>query len=484
MKKFALLALLVSSLFSTPALALEAYFDFKVFHIPGEGPMVETYLNFFGETMTFNEVEGGEQATVEITMVFYKEDSIVSFSKTELNSKIEVDSLYDDFIDQQRFLLDYGEYVLEIELREPSNPEAVENFTEVVLLERPPGEVFFSDVQWISAFKKATEMTELTKAGYDLLPYVSNYIPQQMNTLMFYSEVYGTTTAFGEDAPFVLDYYIENFETGRPIEAVAGRNRMTSGVVIPVMKQIDISALPTGNFNLVLEVRNSENKIVATQNRFFQRAGDMEAMSPEDYAKAVDHNVFSRRITDIDTLYAYIESLVPIAGDAERSLIYRFQENKDLDLMQRFFYNFWYSRDNFEPDYAWEQYKKEVALVQERYGTANRKGYETDMGRVHLTYGAPDVITDRPAEPSAYPYQIWQYFRAAQWTNVRFVFYDRTLLRSDYELLHCDKVRGEIKNPRWDMLIHQRDTPLNNVDRTQSPNHFGGRTQDFWETPR
>lgn len=467
-----------------PSQALEAYFDFKIFHIPGEGPMVETYLNFFGETMDYQPVDGGEQAKVEITMIFYQEDSIVDFSKKELSSKIEVDSLYDDFIDQQRFMLDYGEYVLEIELRQPSNPDAFESFTEVVLLERPAGEVFFSDIQWVSAFKKATEITELTKAGYDLLPFVSNYIPREMNTLMFYTELYGTANQFGEGEPFVLDYNIENYDNKNRIESMAGRHRMESGVVIPVMKQIDISALPTGNFNLVFEVRNSENEIVAKQNRFFQRSGDEAAMSPEDYAKAVDHNVFSKRITDIDTLYAYIESLVPIAGDGERSLIYRFQDNKDLDLMQRFFYNFWYSRDNFEPGYAWVEYKKEVALVQEKYGTANRKGYETDMGRVHLTYGAPDVVTDRPAEPSSYPYQIWQYFRAAQWTNVRFVFYDRTLLQSDYELLHCDKVRGEIKNPRWDMLIHQRDTPLNNVDRTQSRDHFGGRSQDFWETPR
>jgi len=152
--------------------------------------------------------------------------------------------------------------------------------------------------------------------------------------------------------------------------------------------------------------------------------------------------------------------------------------------MKRFFYSFWKERNEKQPDVAWQEYKAMVADVNRTYSTANKKGYDTDMGRVYLAYGPPNTVTDRPSEPSAYPYQIWQYFRADRWTNVKFVFYDRSLLRQDYELLHCDNIPGEIKNPRWDILIHQRDTPLKNVDDNQGRDHFGGRTQDYWITPR
>lgn len=484
MKKFIPLLICFAFIRTAPVNAIDAYFDFNVFHVPGEGPMVETYLNFFGESLEYEAVSDGEQASVEITMMFFEGDSIVEYSKKVLRSNVVTDSLYTDFIDQQRFMLGYGEYVLEIQLRQPNNPDEVETFSEAVLVSRAETEVFVSDIQWISAFKKATSVTEYTKAGYDLLPFVSNYIPREMNQLVFYAEVYGTDAAFGEGEPFLLSYQIENFEKEQPVASTVSKNRMKAAPVIPVMKQIDITEIPSGNYNLVIEIRDRNNELVAIHNRFFQRSGSVDAVSDADYASAINENVFVKNITDIDTLFSYIRSLTPIAKDGERGLIERFEQHKDLDLMQRFFYNFWIARDNQNPALAWDEYLRHVKHVENTYSVGNKRGYETDMGRIYLTYGPPDVITDRPAEPSSYPYQIWQYYRADRWTNVRCVFYDRTLLQSNYELLHCDKIPGEIKNPRWDMLIHQRDTPLNDIDRTRSRDHFGGRTQDMWETPR
>lgn len=483
MKNISLSLVLLLLVFTAEVKAIDAYFDFKLFHIPGEGPMVETYLNFFGETLQYDSVERGQQSTVEITMMFLQGEEIVSYSKKNLSTKTIVDSLYDDLIDQQRFLLDYGEYVLEINLRHPGAPDSEsETLTEAILIDRPESEVFFSDIQFIAAFKKASEPTELTKSGYDILPFISNYVPRQMNDLMFYAELYGTDLKFEPEEPFIVRLFIENSDRNRIIESLHIQTRHTPALVIPVMKQFDISGLPTGNYRLSLEVRDQHNELVTSKKRFFQRVGD--AVDEDDYLAELDHNVFSTRINNIDTLYEYIQSLRPIAGDGEKSLIDRFGANKDIKLMQRFFYNFWKERDNANPAFAWENYLENVNYVNDKYGVPSKKGYETDMGRFYLAYGPPDVVTDRPSEPTSYPYQIWQYFRAERWTNVRAVFYDRTLLQHDYELLHCDKIPGEIKNPRWDMLIHQRDTPLNNVDRTRSRDHYGGRTQDFWQTPR
>lgn len=474
----------------TPALflcfqvaAIDAYFDFNIFHVPGKGPMVETYLNFFGETLICDTLENGKQATVEITMMFFQGEDIVEFSKKNLTSKLSTDSLMDDMLDQQRFMLDYGEYVLEIHLRQPAFPDQVETFTEAVLVTAPDSEAFFSDIQWIAAFKRAEEPNELTKSGYDLLPFVSNYFPREMNKLMFYTELYGSDALFEPEEPFLIRYFIQDQDNNEIIDQLVSMNRHTGSIVIPVMKQFDISELPSGNYSLIFELVNKDNELVTTKKRFFQRAGTVQRKET-DYTASLNDKAFVLKLNNIDTLHEYIRSLHPIAGDGEVSLINRFSEHKDLELMQRFFYNFWLQRNKANPEQAWNEYFEAVKYVERAYGTSSKRGYETDMGRVFLTYGEPNVVTDRPSEPNAYPYQIWQYFRAGRWTNVRFVFYDRTLLQHDYELLHCDKIPGELKNPRWDMLIHQRDTPLNNVDRTRSRDHFGGRSQDFWDTPR
>lgn len=486
MTRFLITLILLLFAFPRVTLAIDAYFDYKVFHIPEQGPMVETYLNFFAESLKYEPIENGfgEQATIEITIIVSKGEEIVTFSKKSLVSGVVSDSAYTDLLDQQRFALDYGMYQIEVLLQQPGYPESKESFIEKVTIQKPEETVFFSDVQWVAAFRKAEQSNELTKSGYDLLPFVSNHFPAHINQLMFYNEIYGTDQALGIDESFLLVYYIEDHDRGKTIESLLTRSRKNAKSVIPVMNQIDISDLPTGNYNLIFEVRNRENELLAKQTRFFQRTGNTEEFVEADYMADIGERAFTMQFNDIDTLYEHLNSLLPIAGDGEANLILRFSDNKDLVQMQRFFYTFWKQRNQFAPEAAWNEYYERVRYVESRYATPNKKGYQTDMGRVYLAYGRPDVVTDRPAEPNAYPYQIWQYFRAERWTNIRFVFYDRTLLQNDYELLHCDKIPGEIKNPRWDILIHQRDTPLNNIDNTQSRDHFGGRTQDFWDTPR
>lgn len=484
MKNLIFVTILSHAVLAAGAQDIQAFFDYKVFHIPNEGPMIETYLNVFGQSLNYAAVEGGEKASIELLLMLKQGDKIIDYSKKSISSPLCTDSIYTDFIDVQRFALPSGEYELELELYDASFPDKVERIIEPIDLRKPDSEIFISDIQWIIAYKPTTIATEYSKSGYDLLPYVSNYFPQYMNKMMFYSEIYGTDTKLGADESFLFSAFVEKKESKKIVETMITRSKKTTSSVVPVLSQFDISSLPTGNYNLVIEVRDRNNELQSSQAIFFQRVGNEVETPSIDYAEHLVGQTFVSELTSIDTLSAYIQSLRPIAGANEAALIDRFARHKDLDLMKRFFYGFWYERNPDQPDVAWQEYKTRVADVNRTYSTAIKKGYETDMGRIYLQYGPPNVITDRPSEPSAYPYQIWLYNRADRWSNVRFVFYDRSLLKQDYELLHCDNIPGEIKNQRWDILVHQRDTPLRNVDDNQGRQHFGGRTQDYWDTPR
>jgi GWxTD domain-containing protein len=156
----------------------------------------------------------------------------------------------------------------------------------------------------------------------------------------------------------------------------------------------------------------------------------------------------------------------------------------ELSHLQQFFYAFWEERKPADGEMAWLEYREKLAFVESEFGTRNKRGYNTDRGRIWLQYGAPNDITDRPNEPSSYPYQIWRYYKAGQWNNVRFVFYDTTLLAEDYELLHSDNIPGELRNPQWQLLLEQRNTPMNNVDERSGRNHAGGRVDMLFENPR
>ncbi len=155
----------------------------------------------------------------------------------------------------------------------------------------------------------------------------------------------------------------------------------------------------------------------------------------------------------------------------------------DLETMRRYFYSFWYDRNPADPQGAWEAYYQQIKKVNRMFGTSIRAGYETDRGRVYLEYGPPDDIANRPNEPSSYPYQIWHYYKAKEFNNKRFVFYDPNLMGGDYELLHSD-VPGEIRNRRWRAILQKRNTPTDNVDRNRGQDHYGGRADDYFTSPR
>ena len=151
-------------------------------------------------------------------------------------------------------------------------------------------------------------------------------------------------------------------------------------------------------------------------------------------------------------------------------------------MMQQYFYSFWLKRNSVDPEKSWMEFKHEVSKVNKAYGTLIKKGYETDRGRVYLEYGEPNTITESASDPSAYPYEIWQYYSLHNQKNRKFVFYQPDLVTNDYELLHSDAI-GELSDPSWEMKLNKRNTPTYNINQTKSYDYFGGKADDYYKNP-
>jgi GWxTD domain-containing protein len=162
--------------------------------------------------------------------------------------------------------------------------------------------------------------------------------------------------------------------------------------------------------------------------------------------------------------------------------------------MQQFFYNFWQSRSASSPEITWLEYYKEVMRVNKEFSTFGLKGYDTDRGRVYLQYGPPDQRAKSDIEPSAYPYEIWEYYsltdRSQQLSNPfnkqsnkKFVFYNPDLVSNKYVLIHSNAI-GETSNPAWDLMLHKRDTQSPNLDSEKKSEHYGGNANDSFQNPR
>lgn len=464
---------------------LKAYFTYCTFNSPENGSFVETYLTVVGSTVEYAPIEdGGYQGSIQVTLVFKQGEDIKDFKKYNLLSPIMSDTLDAvNFIDQQRIALPNGKYDFEIVIADQNSGKAPFQFHQELEVDYPADAVSISDIELLESFTKAEQPGILTKSGFDMVPYVSDYFPDNLDKISFYCEVYNSDKALGPDGKYLVNYYIEQYEKGQMLGKFKSFARHSAKPVNVVLSEFNISELPSGNYNLVVELRNRENDVLESRKLFFQRSNPKVKLTSSELAAISMANSFVERIETRDTIAEYIKSVRPISSDLERNFADQQLPTSDMEILKKFFLNFWMTRNSLNPELEWSQYQLELKKVDQAFGTQVHRGYETDRGRVYLQYGPPNTRTQQPNEPSAYPYEIWHYYKIGNFSNRKFVFYNPDLVSNNYELLHSDMF-GEPNNYRWQAMLQKRNTSFQNIDTEKGTDHFGGRSDDLFVLPR
>lgn len=484
---------------------VQAQLFYAKFYSPVDGPFLETYLSVVGNTVNYQPLpEGGFQGKIEVSMIFTKDSAVVNFDKYELLSPVVKDTSQIDFnfLDQQRFSLPNGVYDFQITINDPGSDMPPYATTQTIEISFPPDEVTVSGIQLVESYEATSTENILSKSGYDLVPYVYNFLPDKVTTLTFYSEIYNASKQFGESEPFLINYFLEAYETGKKLNKFARFKRESAKTVNILFANFDITQLASGNYNLVVEVRNRENEVIAENRLFFQRSNPAVAIDFADYAAASTQNSFVSHITSKDTLLQYVDYLIPVATDVELKFItYQIQKgDADLQMIQSFFYNFWLDRNEGDPEYAWRKYLSAVELVNDQFGapgTKGQRGHRTDMGRIFLKYGPPNTISDQPFAAStsgmtindggeqgydagSVPYQIWHYYTIDNQRNRKFVFANIHIALNNYKLIHSN-MPGEISNENWQAELHNR---FQQGGTNPDGDKYGGKSGDLYNNPR
>ncbi|TEU05405.1 MAG: GWxTD domain-containing protein [Candidatus Aminicenantes bacterium] len=464
---------------------LKAYFSYCTFYSPEKGPYIETYLSVMGSSVAYKKNEKGKmQGNIEITLIFKQGDQIKNFKKYNLLSPELEDTLGDylNFIDQQRIVLANGTYSFEIQLTDNYAKTSPFKSTQEIVISYPLDKISLSDIELIESFSKATGQTMLTKSGYDLVPFVTDYFPVSIPKISFYAEVYNTNKGLGENEKYLVNYFIESYETGSSINNYRGFARQTASQVNVVLSEFNIEKLPSGNYNLIIEIRNKNNEEVAKKKLFFQRSNPDVKIELGDITSVNTLNSFAKRISDKDTLFEYIRSLRPISTDMEISFADNQLKGADLELMQKFFLTFWQDRNIQNPEGEWLKYNQEVKKANKEYGTRITKGYNTDRGRIFLRYGTPNTLAERPHPPLAYPYEIWHYYKIKGQSNVKFVFYNPDMVTNNYTILHSNAI-GEIRDYRWLLKLKNRNASMPNLDNNDTWDYYSNEAQELFNNP-
>jgi GWxTD domain-containing protein len=487
MKKYWYILAFVAAGFGLQAQNLQSALNYCTFNRPGTKPFVETYLMVNGETAKFAKNANGKyQGSVEVILTATRNDSVFYADKYNLLSPEINDTLgfKPNFIDKHNLPLSNGKYTLEISIADLNRVAPSFKGNIPVLVNYPDTGVTMSDIMPVDTFVKSTTPTPLTKSGYEMVPYISGYYPETVKDLNFYTEIYGTEKKFGADQKFVVYSFIESADTKKPLDTHFKTKVYLSQPVVPVLSSFDITKLPSGNYYLVVDIRDKNNYILGGKKLYFQRSSgiapvaDLTALN--NFANNFDSYINHLKV---DTLKDYIRSMRPIASPKERPFIDNLKKVSDSTALRTYFKTFWVGHNATDPFKGWAEYLALVKVANREFGTSIRRGYMTDRGRVFLQYGPPNNRTTSLHEPSAYPYEIWHYYRIGTQNNRKFVFYLPDLVTNDYQLIHSD-ANGEPIDAQWQLKLHKRDTQSNNFDNTNINPSFGGRADELYNTPR
>ena len=455
MKKILLCFLLISSVLSSQD--IKSYITNATFNSQ-EGAFVELYIAFDANSLSLVPSNNSYFAKIDVNIEIKNDDIIVYSDHYILNSPLFDLQIDNDvfFFDQQRVLLNEGKYHISVSVFDIANVEKVNVYSDSISINYTE-QLSISDIQLISDYKIDTIESQLSKSGMLMTPFVSNYYPQNISDLSFYFEVYNSKNI--SNNRYVLNSYIETFDRNIPLFDFNKLQRKTSEDFAVNLLSFDITNLATGNYNLVCEIKDINNKSLIKKKIFFQRSNSFSGFKNNNDIYAVSTiGTFAKFITDKEQLKLFIDYLYPISTPDENIFAQNQIKNDDVDLMQKYFYNFWKTRDPVNPDLAWNEYHNKVKSVNSDFKNFRIQGYLTDRGRVYLQYGAPNSMHKVENASSTYPYEIWHYYKLNNQSNKKFVFVNADFATNEYRLEYSN-VYGEVSNSEWYDKINYDNKP-------------------------
>lgn len=470
--------------------SLRCYTDYRVFHLPAainEGkdqPYIEFYFDFDGTSLTtFTENETPFIGS-EILITLIKNNQIIGYKKVKAmfpwNTKEDQQQNCSAI---ERIPVENGNIQIEIEMSDLGMVEQQKSVLkdEIQIINLNKG-AFVSDIVWVKASIPSKEPNAFTKGAVDILPLISDTRFAEENEMEFYAELYNTDLYFLQD-PFIVQYSVFDLKNNM-IPGLSRIKRESGKSVIPVLGKLNISNLSAGEYVFKIEIKDKSNQVVASKERKFFRKSN--ANNEATSAASIDLT-FVQQFRDSIELFEHIRSLTPIAQGNEKNIIIEILPSYKLNQMQGFMYQFWYKRNPISPELAWTDYKKEVMACNNEFGTAIKKGWETDRGRVYLQYGKPSTRVVRNHDPDYWPFEIWHYYQTNNnLHNKRLLFYNTTL-NGDFELLHSD-ISNEITNFDWKNLVRTRQmndpSTVNRLKNNQRQDPYSGdELEQLWYNP-
>jgi len=483
MRKFLLFTFILVSATAGFAQKFSVLIDYKSYCTAAGEPYLEISALINGKTVTYALNENEKfVAEVRITVQAFQSDSLINKLDYILVSEQFDDPVSEtkpDFGDIQNLQLPSGEYLLQFSIQDVNTNTTPVYYADIAVLNYPQDQISISDISIYRNIGREPKGDIFDKYGFSLEPLFYGFVPETTYSLPFSCEIYNMDK-LTKDETITIRSYITCFENNMmPYPEAHFTTQAKAKPVVVSFGEIGIFKLPSGNYNLIIDVFSKDSILLATNSYFFQRSNPQIKLNLEDFNIVDINNTFADQIKDKEQLIEYVRFLYPISTSVEREFYSLRMNLTPMESLQKFFYAFWLKRDPVDPKKAWNAYLEKIKYVDREFGCKLVQGYRTDRGRVYLQYGAPNSIFESPFDSHSYPYEIWHYYYCVDQSNVKFIFWNVDLVSNDYELLHSDK-RGEMQDPFWQIKVTQRKIPNFNFDIRTPEDYFGGNPKDDW----
>ncbi len=455
------------------------------FSVPADTPYLETYLAVPGHVITYRQDDQARwHGCLRIALQVYRDTTLVDQDTYLLYTPSLPDTHQLEFtiVDLRRRFLKPGNYLVALTAADHYDTARIAHLHQGVNLPDRRHQIAFSDILLVQQYEPTQQTNAYSRNGYDLKPLVARYYGSSLNRLTFYCEIYNALPHI-KQGDLILNYSVHYAHNHQVAEGLYRFTRQRPARMNVLFAAFDISRLPSGAFYLRVEARDRTNNLLADQLVYFHRYNPSIPTSLHAAPLLSIANTFAEKLP-ADSLLYFLKSLLPIAEPFEKDHLRVAMKGADTTALRKLFYAFWLSRHPENPALAWNRYYAEVQLVNERFSTATKYGFETDRGRVYLQYGKPNTIEGHPFEAGALPYEIWHYYQLGnQQRNVRFVFCCKELATGDYQLIHSD-ARGELNDPRWRFQIFQsfrEKSNYYNLDEVRFRETFGSQVDRLFD---
>ncbi|CAN5338350.1 hypothetical protein BH18GEM1_BH18GEM1_21440 [soil metagenome] len=352
--------------------------------------------------------EGQWQASYEVVAVFEPQDDGRAPIEKRWEKSVEVGSFDETLLTgetivfQTQMGLVPGDYELALTVRDQNAEEDSRVTADLELPDFSAREAAVAEPVLLRVYEPGASGTE-----YVVNP--SHYYESAPPDFDFMVEVIGASTA----APYVLTARLVPTED---TEEVAGRGAQETAAVwtdtvtmaengpARVFGSLGSAGARFGEYGLALDLADGSGRVVATAKTPLLIAGSGGWIA-ENWKE--DQGALS--LIRYEATKDELEILEDIEGDEQRIAAWNC---------------FWQIRDpvpTTSANEAMSDYFTRIQIANNEFKSALRPGYLSDRGRVFITLGRPDEVTQRPVPSGSEAYEVWTYHRH----NFQILFVDR-----------------------------------------------------------